>query len=233
MNDDTDNPAGMLDENTRRYYLDVMGVQCWQLREAENVHATSKDTNVADTAYVVLDKSVQQCTACHLHKTRKQTIMGRGSLTADILFVLLAPTSNDDDVGILCSGDADILFSKMLSAINVSIDDIYITSLLKCKVSSTHTISPKEVLACDKHLTQLVQLIKPKLVVVLGETTIRCLLQNNLSLDDFRAMNIEAPYQLASVPIFVSYAPHELLQQVENKRKAWADLQQLQTLIET
>ncbi len=95
-----------------------------------------------------------------------------------------------------------------------------------------HTVSPQEVKQCFVYLKQQMQLIQPKLLVVLGETTIRCLLQKNLSLDDFRVMNTESQYQLESVPLFVSYSPQELLQQAENKRKAWSDLQQLQKIVE-
>ena len=247
MNNDTDITMSVIDQNTRRYYLDTMGIQCWQLRDeknrdsrdAANTHSVSHgvsaditDTNVIDCEYVQIQKTVQQCTACQLHNTRKQTITGRGNLSANLLFVLLAPDNNDDEAGVLCSGEGGLLLSKMLSAINISIDDVFITSLLKCKVSATHTVSPKEIRACNDHLTQLVRLIKPKRIVVLGEATIRCLLQNNMSLDDFRSMNADSQYQLASVPIFVSYSPNELLQQADNKRKAWADLQQLQNMIE-
>ncbi len=243
--------AFSLDENTRRYYLDVMGIQCWQLRNAEdrlaeekqaaeqgslaknNRDVNSADIITGDNNWSLLETTIQRCEKCQLCVTRKQAIVGRGNQSAELMFVLLAPSSSDDETGRVCSGEDNDLFSKMLAAINVDIDDVYITSLLKCSVPARHTVSAKEVKQCFAHLKQQIQLIQPKLLIVLGETTIRCLLQKNMSLDDFRAMNTKSPFEIDSVPVFVSYSPQELLQQPEYKRKAWTDLQQLEKIFKT
>ena len=229
-----------MDENTRRYYLDAMGIQCWQLRDAENhgddsalVHEAGGQVVAAENTWPQLETDIQQCTNCSLHATRTQAIVGGGKRSAKLMFVLLAPGSADDEAGSICSGEAGELLSKMLSAINTSVDDVYITSLLKCCVPAAHTVTPKEIAACSYHLNQQVRLIKPRRVVVLGETAMRCLVQKDLSLDDYRAVNEQSPFQLASVPVFASYSPAELLSQAGNKRKAWLDLQQLQKIIES
>ena len=256
MTKDTKTPVNVLDENTRRYYLDVMGVQCWQLldsgdqqtktQESEQVnHAIEINTDVdSDQAvskhldWPLLDTAIQQCNKCPLHKTRKQVLSGKGSQSAELMFVLLSP-GMDDGLDLL-SAEANELLSKMLSAINLSIDEVYITSLLKCGVPAQHTVSPFEIQQCNAYLKQQIQLIRPKLVVVLGETAIRCMLQQDSALDDFRQqINVDTQTDTAavnkfeSVPLFVSYSPQELLQQSENKRKAWLDLQQLKKLIES
>ena len=233
-----------LDENTRRYYLDVMGIQCWELIDSqqsgnkqENVSTfddSNRDVAVKNNSNIV--ETIQQCTQCGLHKTRKQALAGRGNQSAELLFVVLSPSASDDESGIVCGGEADVLFSKMLAAINIDINDVYLSSLLKCSVPVNHTVSAKEIQSCIDHLTLQVQQIQPKLLVVLGETAVRCLLQKDLSIDDYRAMNDELPAvpysKLESVPLFVSYSPEELLQRPENKRKAWSDLQQLQKMLE-
>ena len=256
MTKDTKTPVNVLDENTRRYYLDVMGVQCWQLldsgdqqteaQEAERVNAaieinTDVDSDQAVSKHLdwsLLDTAVQQCNKCALHKTRKQVLSGKGSQTAELMFVLLSPGLDDDSD--LLSAEANELLSKMLAAINLSIDAVYITSLLKCGVPAQHTVSPFEIQQCNVYLKQQIQLIQPKLLVVLGETAIRCILQQDSALDDFRQRinadtraDTAAVNKFESVPLFVSYSPQELLQQPENKRKAWQDLQQLQKLIDS
>ena len=232
-----------LDENTRRYYLDVMGIQCWQLLEAEQPQNETLlpeknnrdvETQPVDTAsWSSLVDAIQQCEKCQLHAGRKQAISGQGDQSAELMFVLLSPNPGDDGADILCGGEEKKLLGKMLSAINVSINDVYITSLLKCSVPANHTVSRKEIQLCNSYLKQQIQLIKPKLLVILGETAIRCLLQKNLSLDDYREMNNEAEFLFESLPLFVTYSPRELIQQAENKRKAWTDLQLLQSLIES
>lgn len=256
MSNEANSTMTILDEVTRRYYLDVMGIQCWELRDKETPSnaepgvtesGSVKENNTALTLagsevdaaesvaadWLQLDAAIQQCSSCQLHGNRKQAIMGRGSHSAELMFVLLAPDSNDDKAGFICSGAADELFSKMLSAINVPINEVYITSLLKCCVPPVHTVSPEEIQHCHNHLIQQIRLVQPKLLVVLGETAMRCLLQENMSLDDYRALNAESHYQIDSVPVFASYSPHELLQKTENKRAAWSDLQQLQKILQS
>ena len=144
----------------------------------------------------------------------------------------------------MCSGEAGELFAKMLSAINIPIDEVYITSLLKCNVPALHTISTREIHHCSDYLKQQVSLIQPRLIIVLGETAAQCLLQKDAPLDDLRELintNVvsgiasgaaETSHQFESVPLFVSYSPQELAVQPGNKRKAWLDLQQMQKIIE-
>lgn len=242
-----------IDENTRRYYLDAMGIQCWEMLESyrpesQQLEAQQYDSDVISAqtkqsliSWPQLQAGIQQCEKCPLHKTRKQAIIGRGNPSAELMFVLISPDAIDDESGVLCDGETNKLFSKMLAAINISVNDVYITSLLKCSVAENHTISPAEIHQCETHLKHQVQLIQPKILVLLGETTARCSLQKNLSLDDFRVMvnkkiktgvPIAGQHQFDSIPLFVTYSPQELLQKTENKRKAWLDLQQLQKLIQ-
>jgi len=255
-----------LDENTRRYYLDAMGIQCWQaldFKRPEDAQHVDKDAapehaigEYAETyinkqsrdaeliTWPQVDSKIQHCEQCQLHKTRKQAVTGRGNQSAELMFILLSPSTDDDKAGVLCSGEAEVLLTKMLAAINIPINDVYLSSLLKCSVPLNHTVSRKEIQVCNNYLKQQIQLVKPKLLVVLGETAIQCLLQKNLSLDDHRAMNdtvtIEAMnkaadneprHQFDSIPLFVSYSPQELIHHPENKRKAWSDLQRLQVII--
>ncbi len=241
MTKDAVTPDNVLDENARRYYLDVMGIQCWESLDAGDQQTTGQDAEQAASGinWPQLETAIQQCNKCPLHETRKQICSGTGKQSAELLFVVLSPEMNEETSSML-SAEANDLFSKMLSAINISIDDVFISSLLKCAVPAQHTVTPLEIQQCKNYLKQQIQLIQPKLVIVLGETAIRCMLQKNSALDDFREqINMAAQanktdmHKFESVPLFVSYSPQELLQQPENKRKAWSDLQQLQKIIET
>jgi uracil-DNA glycosylase len=251
-----------MDENTRRYYLDVMGIQCWESLDAkqprgEDLHiknvALVADDGRADgdrdvasvrslpdiSNWPQLETAVQQCKQCQLYKTRKQAILGRGHQSAELMIILLSPEMSDDVAGLLCSGEAYQLLSKMLGAIDVSIDDVYLTSLLKCAVPVKHTISSSELQQCEAYLKQQIILVQPRQVVVLGETAARCLLQKDSPMDELRVLinsqeknNVSIPAGYESVPLLISYSPQELLQQPANKRKAWQDLQQLQKMMQ-
>ena len=252
--------ACTLDESTRLYYLEAMGIQCWQsLQPVQEVQeivepAVSVETEAgiskpqaADRSighavaqpldWPSLETSIQRCEACQLHVTRKQALIGRGNAAAELMFILLAPDSVDEEAGLICSGEADALFSKMLAAIDIDIKHVYITSLIKCRPPQNHTISPREIMCCSEHLKQQIELVKPSIVVVLGETAIQCLLQKPQPIDRLRAdinsvsADTSSMNPLGSMPLFVSHSPHELLQKAELKRNAWSDLQQLQKLI--
>lgn len=197
-----------MDENTRRYYLDVMGVQCWQLNTAEDGQAEARQG-------VAIEHPVH----------------GSSTTTTDLMFVFFAPDSNDNNTDKVCSGEANTLFAKMLAAINVAIDDVSITSLLKHHVPASHRVTEDEIQHCLTYLQQQIQLIQPGHIIVLGEAAVHCLLQKSLPLDELRKMNAVSQFKIESLPVFVSYSPHELLQQPSNKRKAWADLQQLQKIL--
>jgi DNA polymerase len=249
-----------LDENTRRYYLEVMGIQCWEQLDTEkqrsddplmknaaqlDVDNTDGDRDVASSAplfdkvnWPLLEINVQQCNKCQLHKKRKQAILGRGNKAAELMIILLSPDMVDDASGELCGGEAYQLLSKMLNAIDIAIDDVYITSLLKCGVPVNYTITANELHQCGDYLKQQIQYIRPRQLVLLGETAVRCLSQDDMPLDDLRALintgennNLSVLDQYVSVPLLVSYSPQELLQRPENKRKAWLDLQQLQKMM--
>ena len=245
MADEIITTESVLDENTRRYYLDAMGIQCWQLLGTEiateiNQDVTPAQSITSEVSWLQLEKNIQRCNQCQRHQVRTQAIVGRGSKTADLMFVLLSPNASDDASGVICEGDSGDLLTKMLAAINIAVSDVYITSLLKCHSTNTQTISTDEIQQCNNHLSQQIQLIQPKLLIVLGEAAAQCLLQENLPLDDLRVncnkdKNINLPltdkYQFNAVPLFVSYSPDELLQKTENKRKAWSDLQALKQII--
>jgi len=233
----------VLDENTRRYYLDAMGIQCWQLLTTEvNTDVTSQPQTSGELTWLQLESNIQRCTDCALHQTRKQALVGRGSKAAELMLVLLAPSVEDDASGLICSGEGNALLKKMLAAINISIDEVYITALLKCAIPPNHTVSPAEIRQCRVHLKQQVQAIQPRLIVILGEVAAQCLLKESITIDEFRencnsaqqsagSRNAEK-YRFESVRLFISYSPDELVHQPENKRKAWVDLQALQKIVQ-
>jgi uracil-DNA glycosylase family 4 len=226
----------LMDENTRRYYLDTMGIQCWQRVDAEeSVHQPEPQQQVGEAVIPAVERldwpsfeaAVKQCEQCALRASDRQPVTGTGNRSADLMFVLLAPAADDA----FLTAEANALFVKMLAAINISIKEVYITSLLKCPVPVNHTISPKEVLSCRQHLQQQIRMVAPSQLVVLGETAARCLLQKNQSLDELRDIYNQSQQPLEDALLFLSYSPEELLLHAEDKRKAWADLQLLQALI--
>ncbi len=228
-NPDNNSLDAVLDESGRRYYLDAMGIQCWQLLEQENA---ALQTPVAIEKEVVEQDVVEQNVARDVGELVQYDVLSRGNKSADMMFVLLSPSANDETSGELCSGEEGVLLTKMLAAIKVSIADVYITSLLKSSSPVTDAISSSEMKQCKAKLKQQIQKVKPKVLIALGEASAQILLEKKMLLDRLReqvnANGNKSETHFESIPLFVSYSPTELLQKAENKRKAWLDLQQLQ-----
>ena len=180
---------------------------------------------------VVEQNVVEQNVARDLGKSVQYEVLSRGNKSADMMFVLLSPSANDETSG-LCSGEEGVLLTKMLAAIKVSIADVYITSLLKSSSPVTDAISSNEMEQCKTQLKQQIQKVKPKVLIALGEASAQILLKQKMPLDELREQvntnSNKSEAHFESIPLFVSYSPTELLQKAENKRKAWSDLQQLQ-----
>ncbi len=229
MDSDDNHSDVVLDENSRRYYLDAMGIQCWQLLEQENA---ALQTPVAIEKEVVEQNDVEQNVARDVGKSVQYEVLSRGNKSADMMFVLLSPSANDETSGELCSGEEGVLLTKMLAAIKVPIADVYITSLLKSSSPVTDAISSNEMEQCKTQLKQQIQKVEPKVLIALGEASAQILLKQKMPLDRLREQvntnGNKSETHFESTPLFVSYSPAELLQKAESKRKAWLDLQQLQ-----
>lgn len=246
-----------VDENLRRYYLDAMGIQCWQElmpSQPDIAEPMVSDTDVADveeatmavadkavaetsssqnqhTPFEAIQQKILSCQQCAVHETYPNIIPGRGKEPADILILLLSPSLEDQAASTVCSGGESALLTRMLAAIGLGIDDVFITSLLKYAVPESHTIRPNEVAHGLEHLKAQLEYIRPDTILVMGDIAARCLLQKNIDLDNFRSSNQSPEYRYESIPLLFSYSPAELMADPSNKRKAWQDLQLLQALL--
>jgi uracil-DNA glycosylase len=115
-----------------------------------------------------LDKQIKDCTKCDLCKARIQAVPGDGSFKADILFIGEAPGAREDEKGIPFCGPAGKFLDELLSSISLSRKDIYITNMVKCRPPSNRDPEPEEIETCRDWLDKQIELINPKIIVVLG-----------------------------------------------------------------
>ena len=221
-----------MDEQLRRYYLDQLDIQCWQAV----TQAGHESLPVEPVEPVLtLEQVIEQCTACALHEKSTMALAGRGAADADVVVLLISPSKEDEAVGQICSGEQGVLLDKMLAAIGLKEDRVYVTSLLKHGIPDQHTITPAEVDACRQFLDQQLASIRPRFILMLGDLVTRCFFQQDKALDVFREdINFSQETTLAQyrdARLLVSYSPQELLLRPADKRKAWQDLQMLQEWI--
>jgi uracil-DNA glycosylase family 4 len=178
-----------------------------------------------------LDKladTVSGCIACPLHESRTQTVFGDGSPGTKVLFIGEAPGRDEDLQGIPFVGRAGQLLNKILAAIELRREDVYITNILKCRPPNNRDPQEPEVRQCENYLKQQIQLIQPKVICALGRISAQWLLQTNAPLGTLRS----GEYYYEGIRILPTYHPAALLRNPAFKKPAWEDFKQLKAMLD-
>ena len=203
---------------TREQTLHEMGLgPLWKLRNpgaAANLPSSELWNELA------LD--VSQCRLCKLCEQRKQAVLGIGDVHADWLFVGEGPGADEDMQGEPFVGQAGKLLDSMLAAIQLKRGaDVYIANAVKCRPPGNRTPTDEEMSSCRPYLSKQLALIKPRLIVALGSTAAKTLLQTaEVKVGALRGKLLESQ----GIPLIVTYHPSYLLRSPMEKAKAWEDL---------
>ncbi len=120
------------------------------------------------------------CTRCKLHTLgRKQVVFGVGSPTADLMFVGEAPGADEDAQGEPFVGKAGQLLTKIIEAIGLRREDVYIANVIKCRPPGNRNPEPDEVAECEPFLFRQIDAVRPKVIVALGKFAAQCLLKTD------------------------------------------------------
>ena len=170
---------------------------------------------------------VSTCRKCGLCETRTQTVFADGSPTARLLLVGEAPGRDEDAQGVPFVGRAGQLLNKMLAAIDLKREEVYICNVLKCRPPENRTPQPEEVERCLPYLEQQIALIRPSLICALGLSAAQALLRTKASMTSMRGR----VFEFRGIRLVPTYHPAALLRNPGLKREAWADLQQVRELL--
>ena len=180
-----------------------------------------REERIRQMGWPELKQAVPECTACPLHKTRKQTVFGVGDESADWLLVGEAPGAEEDRLGEPFVGQAGKLLDNMLAAIRLRRgENVYIANVLKCRPPGNRNPEPDEVAQCSPHLLRQIELIRPKLIVAMGRFAAQTLLDSDATIASLRGK----VHRCQGVPLIITYHPAYLLRNLPDKAKAWADL---------
>jgi uracil-DNA glycosylase family 4 len=192
--------------------------------------AGAPDPHVPDPRHSrlpVLAQEVASCTRCALSAARTQTVFARGNPDATICFVGEAPGAEEDAQGLPFVGRAGQLLDRMVMAMGLSPEkDVYICNIIKCRPPGNRRPEPEETAACIPYLHEQLALVKPRVIVALGNTAVGTLLNTKLGITKLRGQ--WKLYRGATL-VMPTYHPSYLLrpspQQADAKRQAWEDLQ--------
>ncbi len=170
-----------------------------------------------------LARMVSECRKCGLCETRTNTVFADGSPKAKLLFIGEAPGRDEDLKGLPFVGRAGQLLDKMISAIDLRREDVYICNVLKCRPPENRTPAPGEVEQCLPYLEQQLALVQPSLICALGLSAAQALLKTKSSMGSLRGRTFE----YRGIPLIPTYHPAALLRNPSLKREAWEDMQRV------
>jgi uracil-DNA glycosylase len=170
-----------------------------------------------------LAQTVQSCTQCDLAQTRKRVVFGEGDVHAKLVFVGEAPGADEDREGRPFVGAEGKLLTKIIESIGLDRGDVYICNVLKCRPQGNRNPDPKEIAACQDHLIKQLELLKPKLICVLGTFAAQTLLGSQDPIGRLRGKT----YTYQNIPVIPTFHPAALLYHPQNKKLVWEDMQRV------
>jgi len=174
---------------------------------------------------------VRKCRKCELGSLRRNAVPGEGSPVAQIVFVGEGPGADEDDQGRPFVGRAGQLLDRIIKAMGLKREDVYICNVLKCRPPDNRDPKPEEIISCLPYLQQQLELINPKIIVALGAHAARSLLNNNKAIGQLRGQFHEYYPGLGGHPIklMATFHPAYLLRNYsdDNRAKVWEDMKKV------
>ena len=180
----------------------------------------------ASKVLVELNSMICTCQKCSLGATRTKFVFGVGNPNADIVLIGEAPGADEDAQGEPFVGRAGQLLNKILDAIQLKREEVYICNILKCRPPNNREPAPEEVVQCEPYLWKQLELINPKIILCLGRISAQVLLKTTDTLTKLR----ENVHDYRGIPLLVTYHPAALLRNPNWKRPAWEDVKKLRKM---
>lgn len=205
---------------------------------AADVDATvDRDAAAKEQALRELDEhEVRICTACVLCRTRTQTVFGDGNPDARLMFIGEGPGMNEDLQGKPFVGRAGDLLNKMIVAMGLSRQEVFIANVVKCRPPNNRPPAADEVAACTGYLRRQIAIIMPTVIVTLGGPATKLVLDTKRGITTIRGtwhqcVGLDLP---APIPVMPTFHPAYLLRAytTDNRKKVWSDLQQAMRKLE-
>jgi len=168
------------------------------------------------------------CQRCKLHTLgRRQVVFGVGNPNADLMFVGEAPGADEDIQGEPFVGRAGQLLTKIIEAIGMTRQDVYIANVIKCRPPQNRNPEPDEVEKCEPFLFRQIETIKPKVIVALGKFAAQSLLKTSEPITKLRGRE----YKYREAILMPTYHPAYLLRNPSSKREVWEDMKRVRAIL--
>ncbi len=187
------------------------------------VEKNSQTMTLAD-----LQAQLANCDRCSLCQQRNKIVFGGGNQQARVVLVGEAPGREEDLQGVPFVGEAGQLLEKILLAMNLSRESVYICNVIKCRPPGNHDPKPEQIAACEPFLKQQLAIIKPEIIITLGRFATQTLLKTSVTIGKLRGQWRE--YE--GIALMPTFHPAYLLRNPSGKRPVWEDMKQVMKRLE-
>lgn len=176
----------------------------------------------------MIQEDLGDCHRCKLHKGRRHVVFGAGNPRARLVLVGEGPGYEEDVQGLPFVGQAGQLLTKILHAIHLTREEVFICNIIKCRPPGNRNPEPDEIAACIPFLQRQIRAIRPKVICALGAFAAQTLLETDTPISQLRGDF----HTYEDIPLLPTYHPAFLLRNPAKKRDVWEDMQKLQVAYE-
>ena len=209
-------------------YLKRLGYEGVPLPEGAMNLSTPMNKGGGAETLEMIRKDLGDCRRCPLHQGRRHIVFGMGDLHAQLVLVGEGPGYEEDLQGLPFVGQAGQLLTKILEAIHLTREEVYIGNIIKCRPPKNRNPAPEEIAACLPFLQRQIRAIRPRFICALGTFAAQTLLQTQRPISRLRGHFRD--YE--GIPVLPTYHPAFLLRNPAKKRDVWEDMQKLQAAYE-
>ena len=194
----------------------------------EDLYVREPSPEAVEEELQSLAQEAAACQRCRLFEGRTQAVFSSGPASAELMFIGEGPGAQEDRQGLPFVGPAGQLLDKIIQAIGRDRKDVYVANVVKCRPPQNRDPEPDEVAACRGYLERQIELVAPRVIVILGRVAAQTLLETNQSLGRLRGEWLE----VQGVDTRVTYHPAALLRNESLKRPCWQDMQHVRARLD-
>ena len=193
-------------------------------RSKNKINNTEKSEEDKITKLINLKKEINSIKDCKLKENAHQIVMGDGNINSSLMIIGEGPGKKEDELGKPFVGDAGNLLNKMLKAINIKRDKIYITNVVNYRPPNNRKPEPSEINRYSEFLKEHISIIDPKILILTGSTAMEAILGSNKRISKERGQWKEVIIKQKNFKAIVTFHPAYLLRKPDQKKFSWEDL---------
>ena len=179
-----------------------------------------------------LQKKIENIKNCELKDNAKQIVFSDGSFESSIMIVGEGPGQKEDELGKPFVGDAGQLLNKMLAAINLKRENVYITNVVNYRPPNNRKPEPAEINRYSEFLREHISIVDPKLLILMGSTAMEALFGSKIKISKERGVWKELIVNSKVYLTMITFHPAYLLRQADQKKYSWADLKEIRKKVD-